>query len=205
MKKIIDDLKITVYKDVYDPAEDSFLLAENVSVKNNEKILEVGSGTGYVSIYLAKKFPKAEYFALDINLSATKCTKLNAFNNSIELEVINSDMFNSLIKINPLFDIIVFNSPYLPVKEETCLAKAWSGGEEGLEIIKLFLINLPFYLKPTGRCYLVVSSYTNIKGMISIINSIKYSFKLLDSVTEGCETIQLYLIMKENENNILKI
>ncbi|HUT80565.1 MAG TPA: HemK2/MTQ2 family protein methyltransferase [Candidatus Bathyarchaeia archaeon] len=194
MKKTIDDLEIRIFEDVYDPAEDSFLLAENISISNHDKILELGSGTGYVSIYLAKKFPIAEYFTSDINSTATKCTKLNAFYNTVDLHIVNCDLFSSFIRIKPYFDVILFNSPYLPVNEKSDLAKAWSGGGGGLEIIRLFISNLPLFLKPNGRCYLVVSSYTNIQGMISLINDINYSFDLIDSVIEGREKILLYLL-----------
>ncbi len=197
MKKTIDGLDLEIFEDVYDPAEDSFLLAENICINSDAKILEVGSGSGYVSIYLSKKYPSAEIFSLDINFSATKCTLQNISRNSVELHVINSDLFSSFENLIPFFDIILFNSPYLPVSEDNTLAKAWSGGIDGLTVIREFLFNLSDYLKPTGSCYLVVSSYTDLIGLISIINEINFNYEIIDSVSEGGEKILLYLLKRK--------
>ena len=68
MRKVVDGLSLDIPSEVYDPAEDSFLLAENVHDLTNEKVLEVGSGSGYVSLYLAKKFPRADFFCVEINI-----------------------------------------------------------------------------------------------------------------------------------------
>ena len=114
MRKVIDGLSLDIPKDVYDPAEDSFLLAENILELTNERVLEVGSGSGYVSIYLAKKYPKTDFFCVEINPSAASITKKNANQNSVNIEVLCSDLFNSFLvkKHFQLFDIVLFNSPY---------------------------------------------------------------------------------------------
>ncbi|NHJ39624.1 MAG: methyltransferase, partial [Asgard group archaeon] len=85
--KKIDGLNIVIPNSVYDPAEDSFLLAENTAIKLNEKVLEIGSGSGYVSIYLAKKNPSAEFFSIDLNYIASKTTLINSINNSVKLNI----------------------------------------------------------------------------------------------------------------------
>lgn len=205
-KKIIDGCRLIIPESVYDPAADSFLLAENVDVNANEKVLEIGSGSGYVSIFLAKKYPMAEYFCVDINFDAAKITRENGKRNDVQLHVICSDLFSTLKQKKksvdntplcapyPYFDVILFNSPYLPVQEDGLLAKAWSGGKGGLEIIRDFIVNLPAVLKRTGRCYLVVSSFTNITKLKKIVQKVGNNLKLseIDRVKLVGEKIFLY-------------
>jgi release factor glutamine methyltransferase len=195
--KIIDGLKIEIPSTIYDPAEDSFLLAESSQINPNEKVLEIGSGSGYVSIYLAKNNPTAEFFTLDINFIAAKATKINSKNNLAKIHVITSDLFKSLIP-KPFFDVVLFNSPYLPVTDRSQESIAWTGGQDGLEIIKRFFKQLGFILKKTGRTYLVVSSYTNNEKLFDVLKQNHFSYNLIDQVKEGRERILLYSIIFEN-------
>ncbi len=195
MKKSVDGLNLVIPDNVYDPAEDSFLLAENVTVQPNHKVLEVGSGSGYVSLYLAQKFPLAEYFCLDVNFSAAITTHQNALRNKMNLHVYSSNIFTAMLSrdnFKQFFDIVIFNSPYLPYADEGMLEKAWSGGRDGLEVIIPFMENLSKVLKSTGVVYLVVSTKTNLSKLIELFNSNNYLYKLLDKVSEGKEEIILY-------------
>ena len=199
MRKMVDGLSLDIPSDVYDPAEDSFLLAENVQDLTNEKVLEVGSGSGYVTLYLAKKFPRADFFCIEINPIAANTTKKNAKQNSVNLEVVCSDLFTSLLaKENNLqyFDIVLFNSPYLPVKDFGLLEQAWSGGIDGLDVVKPFLKALPFFLKNNGSCYLVVSSKTNLALLENMIEYQGFNCLIKDKIVEGKESILLYYLKK---------
>lgn len=196
MKKVIDGLTITIPENVYDPAEDSFLLAENVNISANSKVLEIGSGSGYVSLLLAKKNPNTEYFCLDINPIASITTKKNAQLNNLSLNVISSDLFSSL-KISKVFDLILFNSPYLPISEDGLLSKAWSGGLGGLEIVRNYLERLDDYLKLNGSSYLVVSSKTDLKELDRLLTDLNLVWDIIDSLKEGGEKIILYKITRK--------
>jgi len=51
---IFHDFKFIVNENVYLPAEDSFLLAEKLDVKKDERVLDMGTGCGLLSILSAK-------------------------------------------------------------------------------------------------------------------------------------------------------
>jgi release factor glutamine methyltransferase len=194
-EKIIDGLTLIIPPSVYDPAEDSFLLAEKSVVKSHEKVLEIGSGSGYVTLFLAKNNPSAEFFCIDIDHIASRTTLNNAKLNSINVHVITSDLFYSLIH-QPLFDVVLFNSPYLPVMNSPLESKAWAGGKDGLAIVKDFIQQLRFVLKENGRSYLVVSTLTDNKKLMSLLKENDFEFKIIDEVKEGRETILLYELNK---------
>jgi len=196
MRKVIDGLTLDIPKDVYDPAEDSFLLTENVVIPDNSRVLEIGPGSGYVSLFLAKKYPHADYFCIDINPIATITTKKNAQLNKLSLHVICADLFSTL-KNSRDFNVILFNSPYLPVHEEGLLSKAWSGGKGGMEVVSNYLESLDKYLSKESSSYLVISSKTDIKQLNYTITSNNLTWMEIDSLKEGGERIILYRITRK--------
>ena len=101
---------------------------------------------------------------------------------------------NSIVDTYPYFDVIIFNSPYLPVRDQGLLGSSWSGGEDGLEIIEKFLLNLTKIMKKTGRCYLVVSSKTDLKKLELYVKQYNLVANSIDQITESNETIHLFLI-----------
>ncbi|MEM3723653.1 MAG: hypothetical protein QW179_04345, partial [Candidatus Hadarchaeales archaeon] len=48
------ELRFSVLPDVYEPAEDTFFLAENLEVRAGEKVLELGTGCGMLAVIAAK-------------------------------------------------------------------------------------------------------------------------------------------------------
>ena len=76
-------LKIKTLRDVYEPAEDSFLLAKHAK-KLNGRILEVGCGCGIVSLECAFSNQKNIVEGVDINRKAVALAKENAKENKIK-------------------------------------------------------------------------------------------------------------------------
>ena len=75
--------------------------------------------------------------------------------NGVDIAVFETDVYSN---IEGRFDTIVFNLPYLPVDEEGLLAKAWSGGPDGLGPLPELLKGAPDHLLKNGRVVVVVSS-----------------------------------------------
>ena len=165
------ELKIQTHNQVYEPAEDSYLLAENLSVKKGDLVLDVGTGTGIQALTAASKAKKV--LAVDINPHALAVAGKNAEINKIKnIELRKSNLF-SKIKPKEKFDLIIFNPPYVPSDEKDLLGKAWAGGEDGRIVIDKFIKQAPLYLKPGGRINLLVSSLNKPDEVVAALEKKK--------------------------------
>ncbi|WP_423792971.1 HemK2/MTQ2 family protein methyltransferase [Methanocaldococcus indicus] len=183
-------------RDVYEPAEDTYLLIralKKLDVKDKD-VLEMGTGTGIVAIELAKR--GANVLAADINPKAVELAKKNANIENVNIEVIKSDLFEN---INKKFDIIVFNPPYLPTVEEdkidSYLNYAFDGGKDGREILDRFIDEVKNYLKENGRVVIVQSSLTNLNKTLERFERLGFKTKILEK--EKIPFEELYVILAE--------
>ena len=148
---------------VYEPAEDTFLLAENLKVKKTDRVLEIGTGTGIIAVITSKITENV--IAVDINGYAVECARKNAKINQSDIDIRLGDLFDSVE--DEKFDLILFNTPYLPTGEDERiddeLEVAWDGGADGRLVIDRFIEQLPVHLSPKGRVQLVQSSLSNIE------------------------------------------
>ncbi|NJD98967.1 methyltransferase domain-containing protein [Thermococcus sp. LS1] len=161
-------LRIKIHPQVYEPAEDTFLLAENLAVKHGDVALDMGAGTGIIALLMARK---AEYvLGVDVNPLAVKLARENARLNGIEnVEFIQSDLFE---RVNGEFDVITFNAPYLPGEPEEPIDLALVGGETGREVLDRFIDEVADYLKPGGIVQIVQSSITGIEETLKRLKEV---------------------------------
>ncbi len=162
---------------IYQPAEDSFLMSEILKQElpkllnqnPNLKFLEIGAGSG-IHLETAQKLRIKNIFSSDINPKAVSHCNLLGFH------CIKSDLFEKfkgkirhdpnsedrLIKKNRgfLYDLIIFNPPYLPEdsREPKDSQTATTGGKKGNEIILRFLQQAKSHLEKKGIIFLITSS-----------------------------------------------
>ncbi|MBR3476701.1 MAG: methyltransferase [Candidatus Methanomethylophilaceae archaeon] len=163
------DIRIQEDPDVYPPSDDSILLIESLDVKQGEKVLEVGCGSGIVSIHCALN--GCTVTSGDINPKAVELTRRNFKANRLSSDVVETDVYSA---IEGRFDTIVFNLPYLPVDEEGLLAKAWSGGPDGLGPLPKLLEEAPEHLNKGGRVVVVVSSLMDGAALHELLDQYDY-------------------------------
>jgi release factor glutamine methyltransferase len=153
---------------VYPPREDTYLLIECIEPKVGEKVLEVGCGSGLVSLHCAKV--GATVVAVDINQKAVDCTRANLERNHLQAQVHRSDLFSN---IEGRFDLILFNPPYLVGRGEDELERSWAGGRDGVEVLERFLREAPDHLAPGGRVVVLLSTMMNQAPLARTLSAFK--------------------------------
>ncbi len=91
-------------------------IINSVDNKDNLKILDIGTGSGCISVSLAKNLPNAKVYALDVSHEALKVAKENAKLNNVDVELIEANILSishSALDAESTFDIIVSNPPYV--------------------------------------------------------------------------------------------
>ncbi len=192
-KLFFNDHAFYVSKDVYEPAEDTFLLAENLSVRENDVVLDIGTGCGIFGILAAKK--AKQVVATDLNPYAVDCAKMNARLNKVadKIELLVGDLFQP-IKQSEHFSLILFNAPYLPSnpdEEETWIGRAWAGGPMGRRLVDRFIAGVPLYLYNHGRILLVQSSLSNVEKTLHRLDEKGLEARILAEKKVMFETIVL--------------
>jgi release factor glutamine methyltransferase len=105
------------------------------------RVLDLGCGTGAIALCLKSEQPRAKVIASDINPEAVKLTLENAARLKLEIDVIETSLFDS---IEGRFDLIVSNPPYLPELDAEHLepevqrepASALFSGIDGLDLTR---------------------------------------------------------------------
>jgi release factor glutamine methyltransferase len=166
--------------DVYRPAEDTYLIMDNV--KCGKSVLEMGAGSGIIAITLANQGHIVT--AADISPKAVSLIWHNATINNVQMEIVMSDLFEN---VHGKYDTILFNPPYLPVEGES---PQWSGGKDGFAVTGKFLKHAHEYLNPGGNIYIILSDLTDIESFIK--KNENYKFIKIKSMSFDFEAIVLY-------------
>lgn len=175
------------YDEVYQPAEDTYLLlrAALAEARAADSVLEIGCGSGFISLELGAKV--ANLLATDINPHAVRAARARG------VEVIRADLFQG---IKGKFDVILFNAPYLPTRpeERTGLWIDYSldGGESGRHTVDRFIGDLAGHLLPGGRALLLISSLTGLAEVQQ--TAVAAGFAAAVVAEEGCFFERLYVL-----------
>ena len=193
------------FADVYSPSDDTYLILDflkkvitkrkfdDIPIQEVKQILDMGTGTGIIAIFLEMVKSliysfHCKIYASDILPNAIYCAtlneKLNNLNNRIRF--IESNLFESFPKdLSHSFDIIIFNPPYLPSIENSLnLNKdnTWNGGHTGLEILIKFFKQAKEFISNRGVIYFISSSNTPIKKFLNILSSQGYYVEQKDKI-----------------------
>ncbi|KAJ8517049.1 hypothetical protein ONZ45_g5720 [Pleurotus djamor] len=149
------------YERVYEPAEDTFLLldaleqdAEELKALNLRLCLEIGSGSGCVSVFIGSVLGSstALFLSTDINTHACACTLATGKKNKVDIEPVATHLDRALhSRLTGQVDLVVFNPPYVPTPTDEAqvaqdvggIAGAWAGGRDGMTLTNVFLHLVP--------------------------------------------------------------
>lgn len=151
---------------------------------NNKKILDIGTGSGAISLALSKNLKDSKIIGVDISKKAIDL----ANENKIKLNINNvkfkeSDIFSN---IDEKFDIIVSNPPYINKEDFEKLdnklyyepQNALYGGEDGLYFYKKIIKNAKNFLNKNGKIYLEIG-YDQKDSISDLLE--EYGYKQIES------------------------
>lgn len=177
---------------LYQPREDSVLLAQQVKKYAKGRVLDIGTGSGIQALEASKKKDVKHVLAIDIQKKVIEHCKKNIKNKKISF--MQSDLFQN---VKGKFDTIIFNPPYLPedikVKDLTI-----EGGKKGYEVLERFFRHVNDYLKRDGIVLIVFSSLTKKEKVNEIISSHGLEFEEIAKEHIFFEDLYVYLIRKKN-------
>ncbi|GLI45641.1 HemK2/MTQ2 family protein methyltransferase [Methanoculleus bourgensis] len=177
---------------VYPPAEDSFLLLRAAlrEVRPADRVLEVGTGSGYVGASVLGR--AASVVATDINPYAVECARARG------VATVRTDLFAGL---SGPFDLVLFNPPYLPTLPEEriddWLEYALDGGPTGRAVIERFVADVGRVLAPFGRVLLLVSSLTGPDAVRELFAGQGFVSFIVDSEPLEDETLYVLRAMRD--------
>ncbi|XP_072824283.1 methyltransferase N6AMT1 isoform X3 [Vicugna pacos] len=141
------------FSDVYEPAEDTFLLLDALEAAAPEL-------TG----------------CTDVNPEAAVCTLETARCNKVHIQPIITDLVKGLLpRLKEKVDLLVFNPPYVVTPPEEVgshgIEAAWAGGRNGREVMSRFFPLAPDLLSPRGLFFLVTTKENNPEDILKIMKT----------------------------------
>jgi HemK-related putative methylase len=191
--------------DVYEPAEDSFLLQKYVQELAIGRVLDMGTGSGVLAITALKSPNTRSVLAVDINKNALeKLQQKKEEEKFTKLSIQESDLFSN---VGGEFDTIIFNPPYLPqdiIAGEPIKDDALYGGKQGWELLEKFIKNLGNHLAKNGIALVLFSSFTQKEKVDRILQQNLFDFLPLgEKKLEMFETLYVYKITPSPIRNAL--
>lgn len=143
------------------------------------KILDFGTGSGCIAISLAKFFPKAQIYAVDVSSEALKVAETNALNNNVNINFVEANILDIEV-LQEKYDIIVSNPPYIRELEKELMQKNVVDNEPHLALFVKDNDPLIFYnkiadlaihnLTKNGSLYFEINQYLGDK-IIDLLES----------------------------------
>ena len=153
-------------------------VALELSLAQNARVIDVGTGTGCIAVTLATERPEWRVSAVDRFPAALRVARRNIDHHDVPVEIFIGDLTSALA---PPWDLVVANLPYIPTTDLGRLPAevrhdpptALDGGPDGLELIRRLLGDLSRILRPCGGAILelgeaqadVVAEFAAISGL----------------------------------------
>ena len=162
---------------VFPPTRQDYIaLLDNIKVdKAHEepiRMLEVGVGTGVLSIFLLKEKRVDHVVGTDINPYAVACAQDNVqrWNFSDKVDLVQADLFPATATTtdteesnSPKYDVLLFNPPWVPGTAATKLDQAVYDTDQN--ILRRFLDQAQHHVDEDGDVYLLLSNLGMLLGL----------------------------------------
>ncbi len=124
--------------------------------KNEIDLVDVGTGSGAISVTLKLEKPELKVTAVDLSKDALEVARKNASELGADIEFLHGDLLQPLILQGKKVDAVISNPPYIPVGDQEWMSDivtehephmALFAGEDGLDLYRRFMDELPLVLK----------------------------------------------------------
>jgi|SRR3989344_323883 len=183
-KYFIDVLgkRFIVYPNVFSPKyfKDTEFFARELQIRKGETFLEVGCGTGIISIFAALK-GAIHVTAIDLNSNAVENTRKNALLNGVhnKITVFQSDVYNSIPE-GSKFDTIFWNTPFGFVEDDKLTILERSVFDPSYKATQRFISEAKNYLNPNGRLLIGFSSTLGkLEMLLKFLEDACFDFRLV--------------------------
>tara|TARA_B100000427_G_scaffold304670_1_gene290104 strand:+ start:1101 stop:1961 length:861 start_codon:yes stop_codon:yes gene_type:complete len=174
-------------------------------VLEKKNVLEVGSGTGCLSISIAKLYKNFFVTGVDISKKAIQTSIINAKKlNCSNVQFIEKDFLN--MNFNNHYDIVISNPPYISTNEIDSLDAsvknhdpfiALSDNKDGLSFYKFFINNINLFLKKGGIMYFEIPNSPATESIIDLIEkNKKISSEIFKDFEGNNRVIKIYFNIK---------
>lgn len=160
---------------VHSPDNYSFFLEDNLCVEKEDKVLDLGTGCGFLCIQAALRGAKA--VGVDISSRSIHCAQINSMLNGVEdsVEFRAGDLYD-VIQSHEKFDVVLSWPPLLPTppdrRRSDWIGTSNEGGDDGRAILDRVIVGAPRILMPNGRLQFLHPWYLNIEKTFDILSSV---------------------------------
>lgn len=190
----IAGLKLKLTPDVLIPRPETeewvTKIIHECTIPSNHPILDLGSGSGFISILLSKHLPN-QILASDVSLSALALAQYNAqINQTSDISFFHSNLLNDSTLRQTLKQskswILVSNPPYVPTHEKPQAKQnriqyeptlAIYSGSNGLSLFQRLVWQIQFYQPLPTQCYFELHP-DNIHVASKMMQNIGYSTQI---------------------------
>jgi len=139
---------------------DSLILAEMIScLPPVQRAAEICVGSGILSLALSNIADQVVGVELNPLVADIARINIEIADKSDRINVQDGDLFTPLN--GEKFDLIVCNPPFVPSMEDPSKDRVGAGGEDGLEIVRKFLVEGIHYLTSGGRLCVLYGALGN--------------------------------------------
>lgn len=123
---------------------------------NTVELVDVGTGSGAISVTLKLEKPSLKVTAIDLSDDALRVARKNADVLGAQIEFIHGDLLQPLILQGKKVDAVISNPPYIPIADQEWMSDivtehephmALFAGEDGLDLYRRLMDELPVVVK----------------------------------------------------------
>jgi len=192
---VIDSLNIYQPKSGYRFSLEPFILSKDIDIKDNQCVVDFGSGCGIISVLIGKINPRCKIYAVENNDDMSNIIRKNIALHNLDNVIVVKTLEE--IKTNEV-DIVISNPPYF-TKDSYRSSKKFFSEKFETQSIKEILLSIRRIIKNKGLLRL---SYhpTRIIDLIKILDGLGFGIKSIKPIYGSMNSKASFVILDSKFN-----